>query len=70
MFWDVVLFLGIVVFGLFNVFAANHLVKLTWVVRHGIDEEGERSAANGLRFFGVLLVAGSLIWLVTEGWLA
>ncbi len=54
------------VFGLINVIWPHKTVKITWAVRHGIDEDGEKSLTNGMRFFGFVCLFFFIIWLFQQ----
>lgn len=65
-FWDYFIFALILLFGLVNAFWPNKTVEYTWVVRHGIDEEGRKFYENGIRFLGIFIVFGCIIWLFSQ----
>jgi len=66
MFWDYVTFTIVIVIGLINIIWPQETVKITWAVRHNVDENGRKSLINCMRFLGVLIVLGCIIWLVSQ----
>jgi hypothetical protein len=66
MFWDYVAFAIILVIGLVNIIWPHVTAELTWVVRHGIDDEGRKTQEHAMRFAGFMIVLLCGIWLYSQ----
>ena len=65
MFWDYFIFALVLLLGLVLIIWPDKMAEYTWVVRHGIDEEGRKVQKNGIRFLGIFIVFGCIIWLIS-----
>ena len=61
-----IIFFVCLVFGIFNTIWPQKAAEYTWIVRHGIDDDGRRSIENGLRFVGIMFIFISImiLWVI------